>query len=174
MSFPVMPDIEPLTPRIETITENGRHTNLYEFDAWSESTDDGATAVCTAGGLLRNSDGRPCGIGYTLTHRFERSRLVKDMGILHHTSDDTVRIVEPILLDPETHIEPIDAHTLRIEKPARQITLHVDGATLRIDSLNAPKYKQVYPSLVALPVVIDIPVSKPQRRERVTITYEVK
>ncbi len=174
MSFPVMPDIEPLTPRIETITENGRHTNLYEFDAWSESTDDGATAVCTAGGLLRNSDGRPCGIGYTLTHRFERSRLVKDMEILHHTSDDTVRIVEPILLDPETHIEPIDAHTLRIEKPARQITLHVDGATLRIDSLNAPKYKQVYPSLVALPVVIDVPVSKPQRREHVTITYEVK
>lgn len=174
MSFPVMPAIEPLTPRIETITDAGRHTNLYEFDAWSETTDDGETAVCTAGGLLRNSDGRPCGIGYVLTHRFEHNRLVKEVEILHHTSDDTVRIVEPILLDPGTHVEQVSEQTLAITKPGRHITMRVEGAALRIDSLNAPKYKQVYPSLVALPVVIDVPAAEPQRREKINILFETE
>lgn len=174
MSFPIMPEIEPLTPRIETITDAERYTNLYEFDAWSEMTDDGAAAICTAGGLLRNSDGRPCGIGYVLTHRFERNRLVKQIKILHHTSDDTVRIVEPLLLDPETHIEQTSEQTLRITKHGHSIMMRVEGADLRIDTPNAPKYKQVYPSLVALPIVIDVPVAEPQRREKITVIFELE
>lgn len=174
MSFPIMPEIEPLTPRIETITATGRHTNLYEFDAWSETTENPEAAICTAGGLLRNSDGRPCGIGYISTHRFERNRLIKQIEILHHTVDDTVRIVEPLLLDPETHIEQTSERTLLITKHGCRITMRVEGADLRIDIPNAPKYKQVYPSLVALPVVIDVPVAEPQRREKINVIFETE
>lgn len=174
MSFPIMPEIEPLTPRIETITATGRHTNLYEFDSWSETTENPEVAICTAGGLLRNSDGRPCGIGYVLTHRFERNRLVKQIEILHHTADDTVRIVEPLLLDPETHIEQTSEQTLLITKHGRRITMRVEGTDLRIDTPNVPKYKQVYPSLVALPVVIDVPVAEPQRREKINVIFETE
>ncbi len=172
MSFPEMPAVEPLTPRIETTTAAGRCTNLYEFDAWSETVETKDATLCTAGGLLRNSDGHPCGIGYVSTLRFEADRVVKQIEILHHTSDDTVRLVEPLLLDPETRIEQTSEHTLRITKHGRRIAMRVEGAGLRIDTLNAPKYKQIYPSLVALPIIIDVPVAEPQRREKIAVIFE--
>ena len=108
-----------------------------------------------------------------LTHRFEGRRLAKHYEILHHTADETVRIVEPILLDEAFRIERPDPRTLRITGPARRLTLRLEGAAaLAVDSLEAPKYRQVYPSLVALPIVIDVPVQTPQRREGITLIYE--
>lgn len=174
MSFPEMPDIRPLTPRIEATTaDEGYCTNLYEFDARSETETTPDAVRCTSDGLLRNADGRPCGIGYVLTHRFEGRRLAKHYEILHHTADETVRIVEPILLDEAFRIERSDPRTLRITGPARRLTLRLEGAAaLAVDSLEAPKYRQVYPSLVALPIVIDVPVQTPQRREGITLIYE--
>lgn len=174
MSFPEMPETRPLTPRIECRTPHGLYTNLYEFDAWSDTEETAEAVRCEAGGLLRDRDGRPCGIGYVLSHRFEAERLVKRIDLRHHTSDDTVRIVEPILLDPRFRIARSGSDRLRIEGPHRSVELRVEGAGLRIDSLAAPLHRQIYPSLVALPVVIDVPVREPARRERITIIYETE
>ena len=170
MSFPQMPDVRPLTPRIEC----GAHTDLYEYDAWSETTETPDAVQCAAGGLLRDRDGRPCGIGYVRSHRFERTRLVKEYDILHHTSDDTVRIVEPLLLLGDTRIERLDARSLRIVRPGRSVVMHLagDAAALRIDSLAAPLHRSIYPALVALPIVVEVPVREPLRRQRVTVTFE--
>lgn len=175
MSFPEMPAERPLTPHIECGTPQGRFTNLYEFDAWSETSREAGTVRCTAGGLLRDRDGRPCGIGYVLTHRFEKGRLVKEYDLFHHTADDTVRIVEPILTGNGTRIERLGPRCVRILRPGRSVLmrLEADAATLRIDSAAAPLCRSIYPALTALPVVAEVPVREPRRRERVTITFEI-
>lgn len=174
MSFPEMPAQRPLTPRIECDTPQGRFTNLYEFDAWSDTSPEAGTVRCSAGGLLRDRDGRPCGIGYVLTHRFEKGRVVKEYELLHHTADDTVRIVEPILTGNGSRIEQLGPRSLRILRPGRSVLMRLEGdaATLRIDSAAAPLCRSIYPALAAMPVVAEIPVRWPLRREKVTITFE--
>ena len=176
MSFPEIPATTPLTPRIEVSANNGYYTNLYEYDAaFTVGERDGAVE-CTAYGQLKNRDQRPCGVGYTLTHRFGGDRLTKSFMIAHQTLTDTVRIVEPIVLNEGTEITRQDSRTIRIGSRSRTILLTLDSpeATLRIDKKGAETCWSIYPALKALPIVVDVPCDETTRRTPVTLTYRIE
>ena len=125
---------------------------------------------------MKNRDQRPCGIGYTLTHRFGGDRLTKSFMIAHQTLTDTVRIVEPVVLNEGTEITRQDSRTVRIVSGSRTILLTLDspGATLRIDKKGAETCWSIYPALKALPIVVDVPCDETTRRTPVTLTYRIE
>ena len=176
MSFPELPATTPLTPRIEVTTGQGYYTNLYEYDAAFSAHEDEDGVECVAYGQLKNRDQRPCGVGYTLSHRFGDDQLVKRFVIAHQTLDDTVRIVEPILLNEGVELVQVNDRTIRISSGNRSILLAMEspGARLRIDRQGAETCWNIYPALQAVPIVVEVPCAPEIRRTPVTLTYRIE
>lgn len=173
MSFPVMPEIESLTPRIEMQIGQDRYTNLYEYDATFDLESKADSVVCSAGGRLRNRDQRPCGVAYGLSYTFQKDVLTKHYEILRQTESEPVRIVEPIVWQPDLEIRRVDDS--RIDFVSRGMTLRVEakGAALRVDADASAKYVQPYPALKAIPVVMDVPGDLAGTRTNLSLSYRI-
>lgn len=175
MSFPELPEVKSLTPRIEVLCAGVPCSNLYEYDASFNVAERGGAVEATTYGQLKSREQKACGIAYTLQHRFESDKLAKYYEINHQTADDTVRIIEPILLNEAIAIKQIAHNKIEIKRNGKTIvlTMQGDGATMRIDKTEADKYWGVYPALKALPIVINVPLNATIRRSPVTLTYQI-
>ncbi|WP_417015863.1 hypothetical protein [Alistipes sp.] len=174
MSFPQMPEVCPLTPRIEMRAGGDVYTNLYEYDATFDFHPTADSIVCTAYGRLCDRDRRPCGIAYGLTHVFGDGMLEKRYEILIQTEREPVRIIEPIVCRPGLEIRVVDASRIDFVCGTEVLTLQARGGSLRLDTDDAAKYRQPYPALTAVPVVIDIPHDAEGARTQVSLIYQLK
>ena len=147
-SFPWMPQILPLTPRIEQIIEDARYTNLYDFDA---SLTVGPEFTCMASGQLRDCKQKGCGTDYSIRYSFTKNSLLKEYRI----RGGRVRITEPVIIDDEIREVSYDGRSICFVRDSMVLVLSSENAPIKIDSASILQYKHVYPALRCLPVTID-------------------
>ncbi|MDO9255647.1 MAG: hypothetical protein Q7U54_09055 [Bacteroidales bacterium] len=174
MHFPVADGIKPLTPRIEFNDEKGYYTNLYEFNATFQVTEQNSSVITTVYGELRNRDRQESGIGYVLSHEFTDDQLTKRFKIRYETKLDAVRIIEPIVYNEGTKIEKTAKNKLTISYRNKTVELTVEGENcdLQIDSGSLKQYWSPYPAVQTMPVVVTVN-NKGENLKEVTLTYKV-
>ncbi len=173
MSFPEMPDVKPLTPRIEFTDSSGYFTNLYEFDAVLTSSEkDGVFRVASVGELKNNSQ-QPGGISYRLSHEIGGNYITKEVELVYHDAKGPVRIVEPIIFYPGMTFRKTGDRTVLIKTSQKVIELTVDtgNATLELGT-GARQYRFPYPALRAYPIVLNVKNDRGYR-ETVRFTYRI-
>lgn len=177
MSFPEMPEIKPLTPRIE-VEESGRtYTNLYEFQASFHAGKQGKSTACSASGHLKDRTYTRCGVAYSLDYTFSGKSLTKEIEIRHQTYDGDVRIIEPVIVDSGTRLVRNQDNSVSIFRNGKEIVLSADCSStmsFELDEASSEEYRQVYPSLRAVPVVITVPVNPESRIETLRIIITSK
>lgn len=175
MSFPEMPELLPLTPRIEFNSELGHFTNLYEFDAIMTTDNQNDIYSVTSIGELKNSKQQEGGIAYRLNHEIGGDYLVKNIELLYHDAKEQVSVIEPIIFYPGMQFERIDDKTVDIKLKDRTIRLQIlsDNAELVLGD-NADKYKWVYPALQAYPITLKINCNADDLRKMVSLKYTIK
>lgn len=151
-SFPWMPEVLPLTPRIETAREGVYYTNLYDFDA---ALQPGPDFSCAVSGALKDSLHNACGAAFRIRYEFSETALTKEYTV----TGGPVRIVEPLLLAGDEAQIRCDGRTVRFERGGVLLLLTMESGTgrLQVDSATVRRYRQVYPALRAVPVVLDLP-----------------
>ena len=173
MSFPDMPDVKPLTPRIEFSNDAGYFTNLYEFDAVLTSVEKDHAFLVTSVGELKNSNQQPGGISYCLQHEIGDKRIVKEIELIYHDAKGPVRIVEPIIFYPGMTFRKTGDKTVLIKMPGRviELTAGSENVTLELGT-DAQEYRFPYPALRAYPVILNVK-NDHRYRETVTFTYRI-
>lgn len=164
MSFPEMGLLAPLSPRLEWEAGGRTYTDLYEFDAVLTASETDTGVDCRAWGVLKNRERQPGGVRYTLEYRFSDTGLAKTYAL----QGGSGRVVEPVIYDERLTVGQPDAHTLLLTRSGRTLRLHCSQAEIRADWAGLQDCRQIYPSLRALPLVLDLPEGTP-----VTLFYEV-
>ena len=151
-SFPWMPDIRPLTPRIETVRDGVYYTNLYDFDAALLPDPDFA---CNVSGALKDSTRSACEATYRIRYAFSEASLSK----AYTVTGGPARIVEPVIVDEGVRSLSCDGRSVRIVRDGAALIITLSGgdARLTLDAAASPLYRQVFPALRCVPVVVDLP-----------------
>ena len=161
-SFPDMPPMLPLTPRIESA--DGRFSNPYEFEARLEMEGD---ASCRVGGVLKDRDQTSSGVTYGIEYSFGEDCLIKTYSF----AGGDVRIVEPVIVDEGTQVRRVDASTVSFTRGGQEITVSTesDRQPLEIDWAAAEMTFQLFPAVKALPLTVTPPVG-----DTVNVVFRIK
>lgn len=155
MSFPQMPPVRPLTPRLELADGNTLYTNLYDFDAVMSCRPDAGKYRCTVLGELKDRDQKRSGARYKADYTISGRSLVKHYEIRQGTSSGEVVAVEPIVYDESLSIRRISDSEILLGRGDVEVSVSVDnGASIVPDYGSMPEYRQVFPSLRALPLLV--------------------
>lgn len=153
--MPIEGDLLPLTPRIECTIDGVRYTNLFEANGTMriDRVPDGFAV--TVAGELRDAAGRTSNIGYVLTHRFYRDRLVKHFE-LTSSHNRAVTLVEPFVNDPDTTFTRRSSTEFEIHPPdSATWRLTARDANLRAGE-NPERYWCPFPAVECYPIVADV------------------
>ena len=173
MSFPEMPEIKPLTPRIEFTNGSGCFTNLYEFDAVLTSSEKDGVFQVTSVGELKNSKQQPGGISYRLHHEISDNRITKEIELIYHDSKEPVRIIEPIIFYPGMTFRKTGDKTVLIKTSRKVIELTVDSGNVNLElGTDAQQYRFPYPALRAYPIILNVK-NEHGYRETVRFSYRI-
>lgn len=147
MSFPEMPaDIRCLTPRLETVIYGTTFTNLYEYSSRFRFED----GKVTVSGCLCDRSGARSGSEYTVSYQFSDGTLTKSYAILGGCGSE---LIEPFILYPDVEITLVSDSEIEFRR---------NGVGVRISCSHPMKleyddrYRQVYPSLKAVPITIEM------------------
>jgi len=152
LNFPELEDVLPLTPRIECQRGDTLYTNLFEYDAVFDISEDEGVTVCTVSGYLKDREQTPCDISYTICYTFDGKTLTK----MYKVRGGTVSVIEPVLYYEDMTLDSPDGHTIILGNGSSAIRLVSNQALLTPDYLSAERYRQVYPALTAIPLVMTI------------------
>ena len=174
MSFPEAHDIKCLTPRIEFVDSRGYFTNLYEFDAPSDSQQFEDSIRINIYGELKNRVRQEGGIGYSYGYTFRNRSVEKRVKLRFHDALEKVVIIEPIILNPGTSVERIDEGRVMITSGTLRIMFRlIDGnATLSIGE-DKEKYWSPYPALKGYPLKLTITPGKETIEEEVIYEFRI-
>ena len=164
MSFPEMGMPTPLTPRLEVSADGRMWTNLYEFDASLTASETATGVECRASGVLKDRERQASGVPYSIEYHFSGTGLTKT----YELRSGAGIIVEPVIYDADLTVGQPDPHTILLIRPGGTLRLHSPEAEIRADWTGLRDCRQFYPSLRALPLVLDLPEGKP-----VTLIYKV-
>lgn len=157
MHFPEAEKVESLTPRIEFENEKGYFTNLFEFDATTNFTENSGKIKADVFGELKNRTQDAGGIGYSYKYIFTDTEVTKTVKLRYHSISDTVRIVEPVIDYKESSFVAIDNKTISIKKGGRTIHFELlSGNAILTMGENAENYWSPYPALKAYPLVLTV------------------
>ena len=174
MSFPEMPEILPLTPRIEFDSELGYFTNLYEFDALLTQGEKENAFFVASIGELKDSKQQEGGISYRLYHEIGDKTLMKEIELIYHDANETVRIVEPIIHYPGMTFTQLNNKAIRIDTRNRIIELTIETKNVEIElGKEASKYRFPYPALKAYPIILNITNNENILRQTVRFCYRI-
>ncbi|MDO4949448.1 MAG: hypothetical protein Q4E55_04685 [Bacteroidales bacterium] len=173
MHFLVMEDgILPLTPRMEYRKDSLYYTNLFDYDATvsidtthAESTH----VICT--GTLRDRQQYRGGAMFRTTYTWDKDSFSKTYEVIHQTNGVPVRIVEPLICDESTTIRQVDDHAVEFSRGRKTIRIVCLDHRLTLDFEAARMYKQPFPALRAVPLVI-VSEFGDCRRDTVRLVYQ--
>lgn len=153
--MPLEGDLLPLTPRIECTIDGVRYTNLFEANGTMRVDPQPDCTAITVAGQLRDAAGRTSNIGYVLTHRFYRDRVVKQFE-LTSPRDRVVTLVEPFVNDPGATFTSRSANTFEIHPPGSHVwQLTARGAALRAGE-HPERYWCPFPAVECFPIVAEV------------------
>ena len=174
MNFPEIPEPLPLTPRIEFTNSLGYFTNLYEFDATLQCSEEEYHFCLTSLGELKNCNQQEGGISYRLTHHIGDSFIEKHIELIYHNATDKVQIIEPIIQYPDMIFIPIDKKTVRIHSKDSTIELHIESENVFLQlGNNESKYCFSYPALKAYPITLSVEHQPEEYRQTIIFKYRI-
>jgi len=156
MHFLVMEDgILPFTPRMEYRKDSLYYTNLFDYDA-TISIDTTRTELTrvTCTGTLRDKQQYRGGAMFRTTYSWTSDKFSKNYEILHQTNGVPVTIIEPLICDDSTTIRQVDDHRVELSRDGKTIHITCPDHKLALDYEAAKMYKQPFPALRAVPLVI--------------------
>lgn len=174
MSFPDMPEIRPLTPRIEFTSDLGYFTNLYEFDALLTYKEKAGSFLVSSIGELKNSKQQEGGISYRLSHDIGDNTLTKKIELIYHDAEASVAIIEPIIEYPNMTFNQVNDTTVSIQAKEKklELTIHTKNVTLELGT-DKSKYCFPYPALKAYPIILNVANKNNKPRQTIEFTYRI-
>lgn len=174
MSFPDMPEIRPLTPRIEFTSDLGYFTNLYEFDALLTYKEKAGSFLVSSIGELKNSKQQEGGISYRLSHDIGDNTLTKKIELIYHDAKASVAIIEPIIEYPNMTFNQVNDTTVSIKAKEKklELTIHTKNVTLELGT-DKSKYCFPYPALKAYPIILNVANKNNEPRQTIEFTYRI-
>lgn len=174
MSFPDMPEIRPLTPRIEFTSDLGYFTNLYEFDALLTYKEKAGSFLVSSIGELKNSKQQEGGISYRLSHDIGDNTLTKKIELIYHDAKASVAIIEPIIEYPNMTFNQVNDTTVSIQAKEKklELTIHTKNITLELGT-DKSKYCFPYPALKAYPIILNVANKNNEPRQIIEFTYRI-
>ena len=174
MSFPDMPEIRPLTPRIEFTSDLGYFTNLYEFDALLTYKEKTGSFLVSSIGELKNSKQQEGGISYRLSHDIGDNTLTKKIELIYHDAKASVAIIEPIIEYPNMTFNQVNDTTVSIQAKEKklELTIHTKNVTLELGT-DKSKYCFPYPALKAYPIILNVANKNNEPRQIIEFTYRI-
>lgn len=174
MSFPDMPEIRPLTPRIEFTSDLGYFTNLYEFDALLTYKEKAGSFLVSSIGELKNSKQQEGGISYRLSHDIGDNTLTKKIELIYHDVKASVAIIEPIIEYPNMTFNQVNDTTVSIQAKEKklELTIHTKNVTLELGT-DKSKYCFPYPALKAYPIILNVANKNNEPRQIIEFTYRI-
>lgn len=174
MSFPDMPEIRPLTPRIEFTSDLGYFTNLYEFDALLTYKEKAGSFLVSSIGELKNSKQQEGGISYRLSHDIGDNTLTKKIELIYHDAKASVAIIEPIIEYPNMTFNQVNDTTVSIQAKEKklELTIHTKNVTLELGT-DKSKYCFPYPALKAYPIILNVANKNNEPRQIIEFTYRI-
>lgn len=174
MSFPDMPEIRPLTPRIEFTSDLGYFTNLYEFDALLTYKEKAGSFLVSSIGELKNSKQQEGGISYRLSHDIGDNTLTKKIELIYHDAKASVAIIEPIIEYPNMTFNQVNDTTVSIQAKEKklELTIHTKNVTLELGT-DKSKYCFPYPALKAYPIILNVVNKNNKPRQTIEFTYRI-
>jgi hypothetical protein len=174
MSFPEMPEVRPLTPRIEFDWKADSFTNLYEFDALLTQKEKNETFFVTSIGELKNSKQQEGGISYRLHHEISDNSISKEIELIYHDTKGNVRIIEPIIHYPGMEFIRVNNKTVRINTGSKTVELTIDCDNVSLElGTDASKYRFPYPALKAYPIILNVINDKDEFRQTIRFNYRI-
>jgi len=174
MHFPEANSLKSLTPRIEFSNGNGYFTNLFEFDATTNYSQNGNIITAKIIGELKNRKQEEGGIGYSYSYTFTSSDIVKQIHIRYHDILDTVQIIEPIIQYKDVEIVKVDEKTALIKSTKRTIRFELQSGNTSITlGYNAKDYWSPYPALKAFPIILTLTPSKDKIEEDIVYRFTI-
>jgi hypothetical protein len=181
MSFPVMPDLCPLTPRIEyrqtdekTSSKQDYYTNLFEFDATTTHSELDGTFLVSAGGLLKNRLQIDEGVAYSYRYLFGDRSVEKRVILKLEGCRDTVRIIEPIITYAGTTVVQNDDKSVSIVQGDSRVNFRLISGNVTLSTgTNQEQYRSVYPALTACPLVMTL-IPGENKTEEIVFSYSLE
>lgn len=153
--FPELEGLVSTSSRIEFRSGEEYYTNIYDYDA--KSGRDGDFRYM-ATGWLRSRDAESCGIKYGIKENFSQAGFAKRYYLVADGNAE-VRVVEPIVVDENTSFHQVDAYTVRFSRGSSMLTVKSEGFPIAVDPDGEGPYRQLYPAVMAVPLVVEMPVS---------------
>lgn len=159
MHMPVLDEeILSLTPRIEYEDDLGYFTNLFERDGRLTAREEGGAFIVEAGGELTDENQLPGGVAYVWRHRIADDFVEKSVTVRYHDRNPAIRIVEPIVHNPDMRFELQDDHTVLITGGGREFRFEVLSGNVTIElGRNAEAFWFPFPSIRCYPIVLKLP-----------------
>lgn len=166
--FPELDGLVSTSPRIEFNSGGECYTNIYDYDV-KYGKDAGYRYMAT--GWLRSRDAASCGIKYGIKENFSDKGFAKRYYLVAEESAE-VRVVEPVLVDDKTTFIQMDANTVRFTREHSALTVKSEGFPITVDPDGEGPYRQLYPSVMAVPLVVEMPVGADA--SNVTVIFSVE
>ncbi|GEP96575.1 hypothetical protein CCY01nite_28350 [Chitinophaga cymbidii] len=158
MSFPEVPGVKSLTPRIAFTDSLGYFTNLFEFDSRMEVKQGRTNRFeVSVSGELKDRNWLAAGVGYRMNYQFSDSAVVKTIRLIYHDARPVIKIIEPIIHYKGMVFTKTDAQTILIKAGDKlfRFKLLSGDAVLNIGK-DAEHYWAPYPALKAFPLELEL------------------
>ena len=161
MNYPEAPNALTITPRLEFTDSNAYYTNLYEFDAHVESSENDGTFVVKAAGELKDRNRWEGGVAYVLTHTVTDNSIEKEIKLRFHGQKPEVSIIEPFIQYEGTRFSRRNDRTVEISGGTRQFTFELlsDDNAIELGT-EEERYRQPFPALKGFPITIKVKPDK--------------
>ncbi|MDP1676592.1 MAG: hypothetical protein Q8L88_06965 [Bacteroidota bacterium] len=162
-----------LTPRIEFSDSGKFFTNLYEFEGRVTARSNADTvAIVTTVGEMKDERWYQGGVAYTLTHLLFDDAIEKTVILNFHDRQPVVKIIEPIVEEPGTTFEYVNAKKVIIRGSKQTYAVEILRGDFSIGRAEkASRFLFPFPSMKCEP--LEIRVTAPADGYEQTITYRI-
>lgn len=172
MNYPEIDSAVSITPRIEFTDSIAYYTNLFEFDANLDLTEQNGIYIVESIGELKDRNRWEGGVAYTLTHKIADDYIEKEIKLRYHGNKPYIKIIEPIIQNETASFNKIDEQKVEINDSRNKFIFELLDSEHTIgQEAKKEKFKQPFPSFKVHPLVIRI---KPENSFLRNIHYRIK
>ncbi|WP_337337023.1 hypothetical protein [Microbacterium marmarense] len=159
----ITPDF-PLTPRIETVWEGRRFTNIHDLDAQVNVSDDGNVIVFNVDATLEDEDHQALGelgVGVNLRYTLEADSAI--ISASYEAGDfvsDPIELILPIVSRSDEIVRHVTPQRIEVTKPTGVLVIEAT-TSLRIaeTGTESDRVFNLVPGFEALPIVVSLDAS---------------
>lgn len=175
MNYPEIDSSISITPRIEFSDSISYYTNLFEFDAYTSTSEAYGIFSIETIGELKDRNRWEGGVAYNLIHSITDEYIEKTIKLRFHGQKPQVQIIEPFIQRRSSVFKKINDHTVEIIDGdfVFLFELITRGYSIELGT-DEEYYKQPFPALKGFPVIIKIKPEKDSFIKEVKYRISIK